>query len=150
MPRKAAALLLRPMAQTISRNHQVPGPGLNTTEPPEPTWSLRKRTHESNRPFSLAISRTHHQLHNITGSTCAVACSPRNGAWSPQISITTKKMLHPVYLEVIPRLHLFIYQPITCCTHPPYLLSDAEISCLRSQISIFDLAAGWDLLPRGA
>jgi hypothetical protein len=29
-----------------------------------------------------------------------------------------KKMLHPVYLEMIPCLHLFIYQPITCCTHP--------------------------------
>ena len=43
MPRKAAALLLRPMAQTISRNHQVPGPGLNTTEPPEPTYNLRRR-----------------------------------------------------------------------------------------------------------
>ena len=25
------------------RNHQVPGPGLNTTEPPEPTYNLRRR-----------------------------------------------------------------------------------------------------------
>jgi hypothetical protein len=86
-------------------------------------------------------------------------CSPRdlkrnrfsdccNGAWSPHNFITMKKMVHTVYLEVISCLQLLIHQSITCCTHPPCLLSGAEISCLQSQISIFDLAAGWDLLPR--
>jgi hypothetical protein len=49
-------------------------------------------------------------------------------------------LLHTVYLEVIPCSQLLTYQSITCCTHPPCLLSDAEISCLRSHISIFDLA----------
>ena len=64
--------------------------------------------------------------------------------------ITMKKMVHTVYLEVIPCSQLLTYQSITCCTHPLCLLSDAEISGLRSLISIFDLAAGWDPLPRGA
>ena len=40
--------------------------------------------------------------------------------------------------------------PIHNLLHPLCLLSDAEISGLRSLISIFVLAAGWDLLPRGA
>jgi hypothetical protein len=50
-----------------------------------------------------------------------------------------KKLLYTVYLEVIPCLQLLLYQSITCCTHPPHLLSDAETSCLRSRISLCGL-----------
>ena len=73
-----------------------------------------------------------------------------NGAGSSQNFVTMTRLLYTVYLEVIPCSKLLTYQSITCCTHPPCLLSDAEISGWRSQISIFDLAPGWNPLPRGA
>jgi hypothetical protein len=43
---KKGAKNQKPVPQRLcvcGRNHQVPGPGLNTTEPPEPTYNLRRR-----------------------------------------------------------------------------------------------------------
>ena len=90
----------------MDRNHQVPGPGLNTTEPPEPTYNLRRR--ELKTIMKVVCGASADIVGWLSGYSATKGPQPR----PPDEPLRPRRAIAPGKLNLISRTYLIDGMPV--------------------------------------